>query len=671
MAGDVRDKIRDLRERIRYHLHRYHVLDDPEISDAGYDSLFRELESLEKIHPEWVTPDSPTQRVGAAPREGFTSIRHSVPMVSLENAFSEGEMAEWLERIRKGLGRDPEMILEPKLDGAAVELVYRDGILVKAATRGDGETGEDVTANVRTIRSVPLRLLARKGIPRDLEVRGEVILEIEKFNALNRERACNKEEPFANPRNAAAGSLRQLDPKVTAGRPLDVFLYAYGTVAAKLPATDAELLEQFRRWGLRVIPEIHLCTGLSALMDRYRALLDGRDILPFEIDGMVVKVNDLAAREELGMRARSPRWAIAFKFPPRQVNTVLKDIIVQVGRTGVLTPVAVLEPVRVGGVEVARATLHNEDEVIRKDIRVGDTVVVQRAGDVIPEVVKAVPSVRKGAEKPFAMPGKCPECGSPVVREEGEVNHRCAGAACPAQVKGNLQLYASKEAMDIEGLGDRWIEKLVDAGAVRCVSDLYALTAEDLLKFEGMAEKSADNLLAAIARSRERELPRVIFALGIRHVGRETASVLASYFGDIGKLGKASEEELRGVEGVGPVVAKAIRDWFDNPRNRRLIADMKAAGVSFRNPVAGGGPLAGKTFIFTGTLSKMTRGDAEDLVRRKGGRIAGTMNRKVDYVVAGEDAGSKLEKARNLKKPVLDEAGFLAGIETGQFQSKE
>ena len=657
-----------LREQLRRHSYLYYVLDKPEVTDAEYDRVMRRLDELESAHPELITPDSPTQRVGAQPADEFPSVRHRIPMLSLNNAMNEDELREWHRQVKSGVGVDEaegalfdtkiEFAAEPKLDGLAVELIYENGLLITGATRGDGFTGEDVTQNIKTIRCVPLRLMG--NFPRLLEVRGEVYFPSKRFNEMNRKRREAGDEPFANPRNAAAGSLRQLDPKVTASRPLEFFVHGLGTVEGKTFAKHSDAMEFVKSLGLPAIRPSKVCSGIEEVLAFYNELLPKRDEMPFEMDGMVVKVNSFELQQRLGTRSRSPRFAIAFKFPPRQEQTLLEKIVVQVGRTGALTPVACLKRVSIGGVMVERATLHNQDEIDRLDVREGDTVIVQRAGDVIPEVVQVVPDRGHSKRPTFKLPESCPVCGSPVSRPEGEVVARCTGIACPAQLEGWVKHFTSRLAMDIEGVGDKLTRQLVDSGLVRNPADLYRLTKDQLAALDRMGEKSATNLVAAIEASKVGPLARTIFALGIRQVGEHVAQVLASHFGSIDALMDASEDELAAVHEIGPVIAKSVRQYFQRDDIRKLIADLKALGVQFPEaaPVVNGGKLDGLTFVFTGALQAFPREEAERLVATLGGRASASVSRKTSYVVAGPGAGSKLEKAQKLGVKIIDEEQF-------------
>ncbi len=658
----ARRRIEELRQQIHYHNYRYYVLDAPEISDAEYDRLMRELVELERQFPDLVTPDSPTQRVGAPPLEDFEAVTHALPMLSLDNAMNEGELVEFDGRVKRALGisGEVEYVCEPKLDGLGVELVYVDGRFVLGSTRGDGITGENVTQNLRTIKSIPLRLLStQEAPPARLEVRGEVIMERAAFEQLNRQRELAGEPLFANPRNAAAGSVRQLDSSITASRPLDYYCYALGRVEGTSFATQHEFLQRAKGWGLKVNPHVRLCRGVKEAIAYHRQMQELRETLPYEIDGVVVKVNRFDLQERLGVRTRSPRWAIAYKFEARQETTQIVDIVAQVGRTGALTPVAIMRPVRVGGVEVSRATLHNQDEIDRKDVRIGDWVVVQRAGDVIPEVVAVITSRRTGQERPYHLPATCPACGGPVVRLEGEAVHRCQNMRCPAQLKERIRHFASRRAMDIEGLGDKLVDQLVDKGLVKDVADIYTLQRDELAALERMGEKSAENILRAIDASRGRSLDRLVFALGIRFAGEHVAKVLVNAFGSIEELARARTEELMAVHGIGPQVAGSVRQFFSQEENLHTLEKLRQAGVAMAPaPKPTAGILAGKTFVFTGVLASFTREEAQRLVEELGGHAASSVSKKTDYVVVGTDPGSKAEKARQLGVPMLTEEEF-------------
>ncbi|MHB0912136.1 MAG: NAD-dependent DNA ligase LigA [Armatimonadota bacterium] len=655
MNEPISSRAAELRRQINYHNYRYYVLDEPVVSDAEYDRLMRELSALEAEHPELVTPDSPTQRVGATPASAFLSYTHFQPMLSLANALGDEELSAFDVRIRRAVG-EVEYVAELKIDGLAVSLTYENGLFVRGATRGDGYSGEDITTNLRTIRAIPLALLG--DAPPLLEVRGEVFMLHEEFARLNRRREEAGEAPFANPRNAAAGSVRQLDSAVTAERNLDIFIYGLGHGDLSFE-THHETLAAFKSWGLKTNPKTRLCPDIGAVQAFVAEWGEARDSLGYDIDGVVVKVNSLALQEQLGSVARSPRWAVAYKYPATQETTVVKEIIVQVGRTGALTPVAEMEPVQVGGVTVSRATLHNEDEIRRKDIRIGDRVVIQRAGDVIPEVVKVIPEARTGAERVFEMPTACPVCGGDVERPEGEAVARCVNLSCPAQVKERIRHFASRNALDIEGIGPAQVDQFVERGLVADPADLYALTLDALLSLDRMGEKLAGKILASIGKSRETTLAKLVYGLGIRHVGERTAQLLAARFGSLEALSAAPVEEFAGVPEVGPVIAESLAHFFAEPRNREVLAKLSERGVAPEaEEVAERAEFAGKTFVFTGTLA-MPREEAEEKVRLAGGRAAGSVSKKTDFVVAGEGAGSKLEKARALGVRVLTEQEFL------------
>lgn len=653
-----------LREQLNHHNYRYYVLDDPEIPDAEYDRLFRKLQELESTHPALITTDSPTQRVGAQPLSSFDEVKHAIPMLSLGNAFSDEEVEKFGKRIADRLDvADIEFVAEPKLDGLAISLLYEDGMLVRAATRGDGITGENVTQNVRTIHSVPLRLVG-KNYPRVLEVRGEVYMPKAGFELLNKRQKKIGEKLFANPRNAAAGSLRQLDSKITATRPLAIFCYGVGTVdGKKIPDRHSAILECLQTWGLRVCPEIKVVRGMDECLAYYRHINEQRNDLPYEIDGVVYKVNRLDQQETLGFVSRAPRWAIAHKFPAQEELTKLLDINVQVGRTGALTPVARLEPVVVGGVTVTNATLHNQDEIDRMDLRIGDTVVVYRAGDVIPKVASVVKSRRPKNTRKYKMKKICPECDSDVVQVEGEAIMRCSGGLfCPAQRKEAIKHFASRRAMDIEGLGDKLVDQLVDTRLISDVADLYALKLKDLVGLERMAEKSAQNLIDALEASKLTTLAKFIFSLGIREVGEATALSLANHFGKLEAVESADIETLLTVPDIGPVVASNIVTFFQQAHNLEVIQKLRQFNVSWSDVEVidvNKLPLAGKTVVLTGTLTKMARSDAKDKLQKLGAKVAGSVSKKTDLVVAGEAAGSKLEKAEALGIKIINEQAFM------------
>ena len=661
MASEATKKrVEKLREEIEYHNYRYYILDQPEISDAQYDRLMRELEKLEEEYPKLRSPNSPTQRVGATPLEAFQIVRHTLPMLSLANAFDETEARDFDKRVKKFLGYSAEItyVAEPKLDGLAVELVYERGQFVVGSTRGDGVNGENITQNLRTIKTIPLQLI-RKEIPAPerFEVRGEVIIQLKKFKELNRKREEMEEPLFANPRNAAAGSVRQLDSKITAARPLEIYCYGVGEVRGRTFKTHSEILQTFPKWGLRTNPNIQRCQNIDEVLEYYHKMNEKRETLPYEIDGIVIKVDRLDLQTRLGEISRSPRWALAFKFQPKQETTKILDIIVQVGRTGALTPVAVMEPVKVGGVEVSRATLHNQDEIDKKDVRVGDTVVIQRAGDVIPEVVQVITSKRKGTEKKFRIPSKCPVCGAEVIKDEAI--HRCNGLDCPAQLKGRIKHFASKRAMDIEGLGLKLIDQLVDKRLIKDVADIYYINKQELIELERMADKSAQNIIDAIEKSKTKSLLKFLYALGIRHVGETTAEDLARHFSRLDDFFHLSEEDLMEVEGIGPEVATSVIQFFRDKKNKESIELLKKAGVKVIEPkIKEKGKLTGKTFVFTGALKIFGRDEARNLVESLGGMTVSSVSKKVDFVVVGEDPGSKSDKAKGLGIKILTEEEF-------------
>lgn len=665
---DAVARIARLTEELNEHAHRYYVLDDPIISDAAYDRLIRELEQLEGEFPALQRPDSPTQRVGGKALPSFSEFVHPSPMLSLQNVFSEGEFLEFDQRVRRHLEQEGDIayMAEPKLDGVAIELVYEEGLLIAAATRGDGMVGENVTPNARTIGSIPLRLKKPEGRepPRRLVVRGEVIILKQDFERLNRQQEEAGEKPFKNPRNAAAGSLRQLDSRITAGRPLSATMYSPGEEIAGI-RDQAQFLSWLAALGFLVNPEVRLCRGAQEVLRAYQDLEARRHELPYEVDGLVVKVNRYDLHKELGEISRSPRWAIAFKFPAHQETTVVEDIVVSVGRTGALTPVAHLRPVLIGGVEVSRATLHNQDEIERKDVRVGDTVFIQRAGDVIPEVVAVVLEKRQGTPPRFQFPAACPTCGGHVVREPEEAVHRCTNMNCPAQLQGRLLHFASRGAMDIDGLGDKLVAQLVERGLVKDVADLYRLDHKTLAGLERMADKSARNLMNALDRSKTPPLARFFYALGIRHVGEHIARLLADAFGSVDNLAASSTEQLQAVAGIGPEVAASLRSFFDEPKNLDELTRLYQTGVrpvppEKRDRPRTNQPLAGKIVVLTGTLASMERHKAKELIEQLGGKVAGSVSKKTDLVIAGENPGSKLAKAEELGILVIGEEELLA-----------
>ncbi|MCF8061699.1 MAG: NAD-dependent DNA ligase LigA [Deltaproteobacteria bacterium] len=665
-TDEVVRELNELRREIERHNHRYYVLDDPEIPDAEYDRLFLRLRELERAHPHLVTPDSPTQRVGAEPQAVFSPVEHSVPMLSLQNAFSDGEMYEFDARIRRLLKDEApvEYAVEPKIDGLAVEAVYEAGRLTVASTRGNGYVGENITQNLKTLLDLPVSVLELStGLraPDLIEVRGEVYMELDHFEELNRNRLDKGLQPFANPRNAAAGSLRQLDHRVTAKRRLRMFCYGVGALQGYSFDTHREMMMAVQAWGFRVNrPHIRLCASPDEVISYCRELEERRGEFPYEIDGAVIKVNALALQERLGAVSRSPRWALAWKFKPTQETTRIRKIEVQVGRTGALTPVAHLDPVEVAGVTVRRATLHNEEEIEKKDIREGDTVVVQRAGDVIPEVVKVVESRRTGSETVFSMPADCPVCGTGVARKPGEAVVRCPNKNCPAQVRAVIRHFVSRGAMDVDGLGAKIVDQLIERGLVREPADLYVLDLEKLLKLDKIAEKSAGNLLRAIESSKRTTLDRFIYALGIRHVGEHVAGVLAGRFGRMDRLRSATEEDLREVPEIGPQIAESVVSFFADETRSRHVDRLLEHVVLEEQP--GGGPepssLAGRTFVLTGSLEAMTRTEAQERIERLGGRVASSVSRRTDYVVAGASPGSKLARAQELGVDVLSEQDF-------------
>ncbi len=659
VSDEIKREAESLKEQLRRHNHLYYVLDSPEIPDEEYDRLLRRLQVLEGAHPELVTADSPTQRVGAPPREDFGSVTRTIPMLSLANAFNEQEAIEFDERARRILGTDQKInyLAEPKLDGVSVELTYENGIFTSGSTRGDGSTGEDITANLRTIHSIPLRLTGGLTIPVRLDVRGEVYMKKTDFEDLNQRREAAGEQPFANPRNAAAGSVRQLDPNVTATRPLDGFFYAIGVVEGEVPESQAELLDYLAELGFKVNPLRRKCIGIEEALDFYGELHSIRDELPYEIDGMVIKVGSFAVREELGEVSRSPRWAVAYKFPPQQATTCVLDIIVQVGRVGSLTPVAVLEPINVGGVTVSRATLHNQDEMDRKDVRVGDTVIIQRAGDVIPEVVEVLKHRRTGSEKTFRIPARCPVCDSKVIRLEDEAAHRCTNMACPAQVKERIFHFASRGGLDIEGLGSMTISQLVESEIVSNPGDLYKLNKDVILSLERYADKSAENLLKSIENSKDTTLTRFIYALGIPLVGSQVSEILAQRYGALDRLMDATEDELVAIHEIGPGIAASVASFFSEEKNREVVERLFDSGVNPKSETGSTGTkLEGLTFVLTGKLEHFSRDEAKKRIQALGGRVSSAVTGKTSFVVAGSDPGSKLARARELGIEIIDEA---------------
>jgi len=662
----IRQRLQALRQELNLHAHRYYVLDDPILADAEYDRLFQELVALEQQHPELITPDSPSQRVGGAPLAQFATVAHAVPMLSLENAFGADDLVDFEERLFRFLqSREPiAYVSEPKLDGLAVELVYEDGLFTLGSTRGDGLVGEEITQNLKTIPTIPLRLSTRDGeaAPTRLEVRGEVFIGLADFKKLNEERGTAGEALFANPRNAAAGSLRQLDPKITATRPLDLYVYGVSDPTALPCTTQHELLRYLGSLGFKVNPLIHLCHNITEAISQFAQLQGQRPTLPYDIDGMVVKVNDFSLQERLGAKARSPRWAIAAKFPASQATTRLLAVEFGVGRTGAITPVAILEPVRVGGVMVSRATLHNEDELRRKGLMLGDTVLVQRAGDVIPEVVKPVKENRTGQEQAIIMPTACPECGFSLVRAGQEAITRCPNPDCPAQRVRGLIHFTGKSGMDIEGLGKKAVEQLVSQGLIQDIPDIYRLTAEALSALDGWGDKSAENALRAIEASRTPSLAKFLAALGIRHVGEVTAQLLARHFAFLTRLVLAGEADFLHIEGIGAQVATSLVDYFQDPAVQEMLARLATLGVRIQEEnrdAEADGALAGNIFLFTGALAHLSRHEAKARIKELGGQVASGINRKVTHVVLGDSPGSKLTKARELGLTVITEDEFL------------
>ncbi len=667
-------KLLALRQEINLNNHRYYVLNAPALSDHEYDQLFKELQQIEAAHPEWITPDSPTQRLTGQVSDRFVKVRHPAPILSLSNAFNEADLRSWFERIAKIDERvlSADFVTEPKFDGLTVVLHYRDGVFVQGATRGDGEVGEDISSNLRTIKSIPLQIPVDPSgppAPPYLVVRGEVFMRLSDFEALNARLEANGERTYVNPRNTASGALRQLDSSITASRPLVISVYAITSAEGEIPQTQWESLSYLKALGFPVSDLSTYCPNLECVMDEYRLWLDRRDRIDFEVDGMVVKLNDLKLADDLGFVGKDPRGAVAFKFPAREVSTILHGIGVNVGRTGVLTPYAILEPVEVGGVMVKQATLHNFDFIEERDIRIGDRVMIKRAGDVIPYVIGPMIEARTGAEKKYIPPQTCPSCGQQVEKVEGEVAWYCVNAACPAQLVRNLEHFVSRPAMDIVGLGIKIVQQLVDADLVHDVADLYSLQKTDLLKLEGFAEKKADNLLSAIQASKRRSLSRLISALGIRGIGEITAVDLANRFHDLDALSQATVEQLTEIEGIGPNIAQAVVDWFAQENNRAVIDKLRHNGLwlvaDLETDTVGGTPggvLKDLTFVITGTLPDYSRDEMKALIQSHGGKVVGSVSRNTSYLVSGENPGSKLDKARKLGVPVLDQSGLLTLI---------
>ncbi len=655
----------ELRSRLHHHDYYYYILNRPEISDAEYDRLFNQLRELEAAHPELIIPDSPTQRVGGAIAEGFASVQHRVPMLSLDNAYTADEIREFEARLQRALpGEIFTYVCEPKVDGLGVALLYERGRLVRGATRGDGRLGEDITQNLKTVRTIPLRLRGPLADLDVLEVRGEVFMAHEAFQTLNRTLEAEGEEPFANPRNAAAGSVRQKDSGITAKRPLDIFVYAVSDARPNPFATHWDAMQALGEAGFKVNPRSRRCPDIQAVITTCAELERDRANLGYDADGVVIKVDSLDQQRRLGSTTHHPRWAVAYKFPAQQATTVIRQILVNVGRTGALTPSALLDPVEIAGATISRATLHNADEIERLDVRQGDTVIVERAGDVIPHILRVVTEKRPPDSRPFVFPATCPVCGSAAFRPEGEVVSRCANSACPARLKEGLLHYGSRRAMDIEHLGEAVVEQLVDRELVRTFADLYGLGVTQLAELERLAEKSATNLHAAIQASKGRGLAPLLFALGIRYVGENVARILAAEFGSMERLSHATEVQLAAVHGIGPRIAASVALFFQQPENRRLIAALREAGVKMEDEAsAGPKPLLGKTFVLTGALTQMTRDEAKAAIQRQGGRVTSSISKQTDYVIVGTDPGSKAEEAKRLGTPILDEAGFQALLE--------
>jgi|UniRef100_A0A7V3VUC8 DNA ligase (NAD+) len=659
----AKKEIERLRKEINYHNYRYYVLNQPVISDYEYDQLYKRLVELEKQFPELITPDSPTQRVGGEPLKEFKTVEHKIKMLSLDNTYSEEELIEFDNRVRKGLGRSVKYEVTLKIDGVAVTLHYKDGRLVLGATRGDGIRGDDITQNIRTIKSVPLQLLTDDEDLKNIEVRGEVYLSKKNFEKINQEREEKGEPIFANPRNAAAGTLKLLDPREVAKRNLDLFIHTVPYQPGPRHTSHYETLKRLGEAGFKVVPHIELCNNIQEVIQYMKKWESKRDELEYEVDGLVIKVDNFADRELLGYTIKSPRWAIAYKYPARQAITKLKDIQLQVGRTGRVTPVAILEPVPLSGTTISRATLHNEDEIRRKDIRIGDYVIIEKGGEVIPKVVGVVKDRRTGKEKIFKFPDRCPVCKEPIYRLEGEADWRCVNSSCPAQIKAAILHFASRQAMDIEGLGNVLVNKLVDLGIVKSFDDLYKLDVETVAKIERMGEKSAQNLIDSIEKSKNRDFVNVLYALGIPNVGINASNLLVNEFKNIDELMKADMDRLTSIPGIGEVVAQGIINYFKSPKNRRLIENLRKAGLKFETEkVVSEGPLKNKTFVFTGELSSMTREEAQAIVRKLGGHPSSSVSKKTDFVVVGAEPGSKYEKAKKLGVKIIDEQEFLKMI---------
>ena len=660
MSSSISEKINELREIIRYHERKYYVEDNPEISDYDFDQLMKQLEALEREHPELITPDSPTQRVGGETVTG-ERVEHKSAMLSLDNTYTPEELRDFDERVRKALlDQTIEYVAELKIDGLGITLLYENGILSRGATRGDGQYGEDVTANLKTIKTIPLHLAGvGKNIP-VLEVRGEVYMPRDKLEEVNQQRIEQGEQPFANARNAAAGSLRLLDPKLTASRPLNIFIYTLNYIEGTTFQTHLECFSALTEMGFKLNPHTKVFENIDGVIDYYKDWINKRETLPYDTDGIVVKINSLTQQEELGFTAKSPRWAISCKFPARQATTKIENIIVQVGRTGVLTPVAILEPVELAGATITHATLHNEQEIIRKDIRIGDTVLLERAGDVIPKIVGVVQEKRAGKEQVFKMPDACPVCGEAVQRSDDEVAIRCTNAACPAQLKRRIQHFASRNAMNIDGLGPSLINQLIDTGMVEDIADLYTLIKESVAKLERMGEKSAENLINAIQGSKTNDASKLLFGLGIQHIGAHVAEVLISHYSSLDKLAAATSEELEEIHEIGPKVAASVVQFFQQESNRALIDKLRTAGLNVVAETSNQTKpaLEGKTFVLTGTLSTMTRAEATTAIKAAGGRVTSSVSKKTDYVVAGESPGSKYDKAVHMEITILNEDEF-------------